>query len=152
MAPLTPEQFEKIKDLLPKPCGTVETTVLDFLNGLLEIAQNGYKWRHLPAKYGKWHPVYMRFRRWQEKGVFPRLLQALQTQLGLTVELTALSRDSTCAKVHPDAAGAPKKTDRKPSGAVMAVGTRKSTPSSPTKRYRSRFIFPAARRTTRRKG
>ncbi|GHV19437.1 transposase [Planctomycetales bacterium] len=136
MKPLTQEQFEKIKDVLPKPRGTVKTDCYNFLNALLDIAQNGYKWRRLPAVYGRWHTVYMRFRRWEKSGVFPRLLLALQTELGITVDFTALSLDSTCVKVHPDAAGALKKTDRKPSVKATVDGTRKSTRSSPTKRCR----------------
>ena len=40
--------------------------------------QNGYKWRALPARFGNWHTIYTRLRRWAAAGVLERVFQALQ--------------------------------------------------------------------------
>ncbi|HVB57985.1 MAG TPA: IS5 family transposase [Candidatus Acidoferrales bacterium] len=70
---------------------------------------NGCKWRGLPSSFGKWHTVYTRLRRWQNKGVLERVFRALQEQRIVAVTLQVLGLDSTSVKVHPDGAGALKK-------------------------------------------
>jgi hypothetical protein len=52
--------------------------------------------------------------RWAKAGVWARLFEALQRQNIIAVDMCALSLDSTCAKVHPDACGALKKPPLKP--------------------------------------
>ena len=37
---------------------------------ILWIARTGSPWRDLPPEFGKWNPVYQRFRRWTKAGVF----------------------------------------------------------------------------------
>ena len=83
---------------------------------LLYVVENGCKWRALPKEFGNWHTVYMRYVivhmrmcRWAENGVLFHLLEALQNELKLHVDTSALSLDSSCIKVHPDGTGALKK-------------------------------------------
>ena len=76
---------------------------------LLYVVENGCKWRALPKEFGNWHTVYMRMRRWAENGVLFHLFEALQNELKLHVDTSALSLDSRCMKVHPDGSGALKK-------------------------------------------
>ena len=51
-------------------------------------------WRDSPAeRFGPWHPVYARFRRWHQAGVWPRVLARGQNATGwhrLMVDLTAV--------------------------------------------------------------
>ena len=80
----------------------------EFLEAVLFLNRTGSPWRDLPAELGGWDVVYMRFRRWEARGVWQRLWQYLQAEpfaaaLGLLI-------DSTTVRAHPHAAGAPKKT------------------------------------------
>jgi transposase len=79
----------------------------DFLEALLYLNRTGTPWRDLPTEFGKWDVVYMRFRRWTERGVWQRLWQDLQTEAFAGAR--ELLVDSTTVRAHPHAAGAPKK-------------------------------------------
>jgi transposase len=117
---LSQEQFEKIRNRLPVQRGNVTISNLRLLNAVLYVVENGCKWRGLPPSFGNWHTVYTRLRRWQRNGVLARVFAALQEQQLLAVRLEVLGLDSTSVKVHPDGAGALKKTARKPSVARVA--------------------------------
>ncbi|WP_094122975.1 transposase [Hymenobacter glacialis] len=63
--------------------------------------------RDLPAeRFGPWHTVYARFRRWGLAGVWPRVLAQVQNATGLH----RLMVDSTAVRAHQVAARAKKKT------------------------------------------
>ena len=80
----------------------------DFIEAVLYLNRTGCPWRDLPVEMGNWHSVYMRFRRWQERGVWKKLWQSLQSdQFAGARELMI---DSTTVRAHQHAAGAPKKT------------------------------------------
>lgn len=49
-----------------------------FLEAVFWIARNGAPWRDLPAEFGKWYTTYTRYHRWEKKGVWPRVVGALQ--------------------------------------------------------------------------
>ena len=127
MTHITQTQYDQIKDVLPVQRGNVVVENIDFLNAIFYITENGCKWRKLPEIFGPWHTIYMRMRRWADNGVWTRVLESLQSKLNISLDVTALSLDSTSIKVHPDGTGALKKTAHKPSAKVVAVGTRKST-------------------------
>lgn len=79
----------------------------EFLEAVLWVARTGSPWRDLPAELGYWHAVYMRFRRWEARGVWKKLWEALQAK-----EFAGARRlfiDSTTVRAHQHAAGAPKK-------------------------------------------
>jgi transposase len=80
----------------------------DFLEALLYLNRTGCPWRDLPPALGYWHAVYMKFRRWESRGVWQRLWQSLQTE-GFA-QARDLFIDSTTVRAHQHAAGAPKKT------------------------------------------
>ena len=96
------------------------------INAILFVAENGCKWQALPLRFGKWHPVYTRMRRWADAGVLDRLFDALQDHHMIRVSVDCLGLDSTSIKVHPDGTGAPKKTARKRLENLAADGTQKS--------------------------
>ena len=80
----------------------------EFLEAVLYLNRTGCPWRDLPAELGYWHAVYMRFRRWEARGVWTRLWQSLQT--ASFAQARDLLLDSTTVRAHSHAAGAPKKT------------------------------------------
>lgn len=48
-----------------------------FIDAVLWIIDNKALWRSLPPEFGKWNTTYMRFRRWNECGVWRQLEQNL---------------------------------------------------------------------------
>ena len=122
---LSDDQYAMLSPLLPVQRGNVKIHNRQLLNALLYIAENGCKWRRLPKEYGNWHTIYTRLRRWADKGVLERIFTALQEQRLVAIRVKCIGLDSTSIKVHPDAAGALKKTAHKPSENPEADGTPK---------------------------
>jgi len=124
---LTPEQFSRIEHCLPRQRGNVSLTNLQVINAILYVAEHGCKWRGLPKRFGKWHTVYTRMRRWSKAGVLEKMFAELQREQLVHLKIDVMSLDSTSIKVHPDGTGALKKTAPKPSANPEADGTPKST-------------------------
>lgn len=93
-----------------------------FLEAVLFLNRVGGPWRDLPAELGYWHAVYMRFRRWEARGVWQRLWQNLQAESFAGARVLFL--DSTTVRAHPHAAGAPKKTAPTRLWDALAAGSR----------------------------
>ena len=97
-----------------------EMTDREFLEAVLHLQRTGSPWRDLPPELGYWHAVYMRFRRWEARGVWQRLWQNLQAEH--FAQARALLMDSTTVRAHHHAAGAPKKTATTRLWDALAVG------------------------------
>ncbi len=102
------KQIEKIKNLMLIEREPAKISNQQFLNGLLYIIENGYKWRALPKEFGNWHMIYMRFSRWTKSGTIQRIFQELQKQNLIDIKGEILCLDRTSIKVHPNASGARK--------------------------------------------
>ena len=112
-----------------------DATEREFIEAVLYLNRTGSSWRDLPQEFGYWHAVYMRFRRWEARGVWQRLWQQLQAE-GLA-EARTLFVDSTTVRAHPHAAGAPKKTPAtRLWDALVAASRPKSTRQRSTKTAR----------------
>lgn len=120
---ITEEQYARIVGSLPVQRGNVSLTNLQLLNALLYVAEHGCKWRGLPKRFGNWHTIYTRMNRWSKNGVLDRVFEKLQLEQIVRIKIEAFSLDSTSVKVHPDGAGALKKTARRPSASLAADGT-----------------------------
>src|SRR6516165_6326696 len=48
-----------------------------FVEAVLWIARTGSPWRDLPAQFGKWNSIFVRFNRWSKPGVWQRIFAAL---------------------------------------------------------------------------
>jgi transposase len=80
----------------------------EFIEAVLYLNRTGCPWRDLPSELGYWHAIYMRFRRWEKRGVWQRLWKNLQSEP--FAQARAIFLDSTTVRAHHHAAGAPKKT------------------------------------------
>jgi len=98
--------YQIIADCFPRQRGNVSMDNLSVLNAILYVAENGCKWRSLPAEYGNWHTIYTRMSRWAKSGVLDNVFFKHQQRQILTVKFDVLSLDSTSIKVHPDGTGA----------------------------------------------
>ena len=63
------------------------------------ILRTGIPWRDLPARYGPWNSVYTRWRRWCQRGLWPRLLAVLARNAQGKLRFL----DASHVKVHQDA-------------------------------------------------
>ncbi|MGC3988441.1 MAG: transposase [Chthoniobacteraceae bacterium] len=79
-----------------------------FLEAVLHLLRREVPGEICRQSLGYWHAVYMRFRRWEARGVWQRLWQNLQREA--FADARKLLLDSTTVRAHPHAAGAPKKS------------------------------------------
>src|ERR1035441_11104440 len=96
---ITAEQYEKIEDSLPTQRGNVRLSNLQVLNAILYVAEQGCKWRGLPARFGNWHSIYMRMNRWAKNGVLDRVFEKLQLEQIVRIKIEAFSLASPSLKV-----------------------------------------------------
>lgn len=100
---LSPEQWERICDLLPGKAGDRGRTAADnrrFVNGVLWVLRSGAHWHDLPARYGKWKTVHKRFTRWSKSGVWEQVFAHLIDD----PDNEYISLDSTLVRAHQQAA------------------------------------------------
>ena len=110
---LTDEHWERLTPLLPpeKPAtGRPNKDHRTILNGILWILRTGAPWRDLPERYGPWHTVYSRFRRWQQAGIWDEVLRVLQAEAAHagTLDGSLTMIDGSNIRAHQHAAGARK--------------------------------------------
>ena len=120
---ITADEFQRIEHLLPVQRGNVRYGNLKFLNAILYVAENGCKWRGLPAEYGNWNSIYKKANRWAKSGALDRVFAELQGLRIVSVRIERVSLDSTSIKLHPDAHGALKKTAGSQSASPAGDGT-----------------------------
>jgi hypothetical protein len=79
------------------------------IDGVLFRVRTGVQWRDLPERFGPWQTVYKRHRRWSADGTWERLLARVQAEqdAGGAIDWD-VSVDSTTARAHQHAAGAPR--------------------------------------------
>ena len=136
---LTDEQWARLQPLLPpqKPrTGRPGHDLRTLLNGILWIIRTGAPWRDLPERYGSWHTVYSRFYRWQQAGLWAKILTVLQEHADAagTFDWEIHFVDSSVIRAHQHAAGAKGGTPRpKRSDAAKAVSAPSSMSASPAR-------------------
>ncbi len=95
----TIRQHGLVQNLLPRQRGKVTRNNPAVLNAILQVAEQGCKWRGLPECFGHWHRLYTRMNRWTKAGVLGGCLPHRQI---IRVRVEAVPLDNTTVKVHPD--------------------------------------------------
>ena len=109
---LTDEQWAVIEPLLPKATtGRPLIVPREMLNAMFWVLRSGAPWRDLPERFGPWQTVYHHFNSWRRRGVFGRILEALQVRLDAEghIDWDLWCVDGTMVRASRSATGAGKK-------------------------------------------
>lgn len=105
---LRDEQWKRIEPLMQGKDGDRGRSGANnrlFIEAVLWLARTGSPWRDLPAEFGPWNSVYVRFARWSDKNVWQNIFQVLRED----ANFDEVYLDSTIVRAHQHAAGAAKK-------------------------------------------
>ena len=96
---LTDKQWDVIKKHVPKPAATGRPRSDDrkTVNGIIYVLTTGCRWDDMPKKYGDDSTANLRLRKWQELGVWKKILKcAIKTaQNQGKINLQKISVDSS---------------------------------------------------------
>ena len=110
---VTDEQWELIEPQMPPAAATGRKPVppRTVLNGVLWVLRSGAPWRDLPERFGPWESAFTHFNTCRRKGVFERVLQALQIRLDAEghIDWDLWCVDGTSVRASKAAAGAGKR-------------------------------------------
>ena len=62
-----------------------------FIEAVIFIVPNQYPWPALPAEFGNWPTVYIRFKRWSRSGLWRRLAQGSRADRALHLVLEEIA-------------------------------------------------------------
>ena len=103
---LSDESWERIQPFLPpERSGKRGRPAKDnrlVVNAILWILCTGAPWRDMPEAYGSWNSIYSRFRRWNARGIWQKVFDALSENK----DLENIMIDGTYIRAHQHAAGA----------------------------------------------
>jgi transposase len=128
---LSDAQWAVLEPLLPKAKRSGRPPLWSrrqLIDGMRWRARVGAPWRDVPTEYGSWAAAYALFRRWQRDGTWARILTALQALADAAGRIVwDVSVDSTIARAHQHAAGAPKRGICKPNHPAGRVAANQQT-------------------------
>jgi len=132
---LTDDQWRLVEPLVSGPRRGPTTKLGDrsFVEAVLFRAKTGVPWRDLPGRFGPWKSVYNRFSNWSKRGVWAKVLKALQ----LKVDRSGCIVDGSVIRAHQDASGGKGGSNVTLSVVVVEASPRKSTRLSTAKAGRS---------------
>ena len=95
---LTEKEWELIEPLLPPkaPTGRPRADDRKTLNAILYVLTTGCKWMDLPREYGSYSTAWRRLKRWEEEGVWEKVLQTLRDRANKAgiISIESVSVDS----------------------------------------------------------
>ena len=110
---LTDKQFALIEPILREEQDVRgrKPTISDrhALEGALYILREGLGWRAMPDAFGHWMMIFMRYKRWVERGVWWKTLMRLQKAGVLTVNIVFM--DEQAVQTRRRAAEGDKRAD-----------------------------------------
>jgi transposase len=129
---LTNEEWGRLEPLLPAERGHRGHPYEEHrrvINGIRWRQRTGAPWRDIPERYGPWQTCYDRLVRWQKRGLWAKVLQALQgtADENGTLLWTHCTVDSSTVRAHQHAAGArrrPAERGEKGGGRACSRGAR----------------------------
>ncbi len=71
-----------------------------FAEGVWYVCRTGCQWRLLPAYYGNWRSIHMRFLYWSRKGIWEVLFKSMQE-----ADMESVMIDATIVRAHACSAG-----------------------------------------------
>jgi transposase len=114
---LSDEEWAVIEPLLPPPArtGRPRRSAREVWNAIFWVLRSGAPFRDLPERYGPWQTVYHRCNSWRRKGVFERVLEALQIRLDAEghIDWDLWCLDGSSVRAAKAAAGGGKKGPRR---------------------------------------
>ena len=108
---LRDDQWDRIKDTLPGPAGSVGVTAADnrrFVDAVIHRYRTGIPWRDLPERFGDWNNAHRRHSRWAKRGVWASLFALLAADADNEYAMI----DSTIVRAHQHSADAEKKREK----------------------------------------
>jgi len=77
---LTDEEWARLQPLLPENghCGRQWREHRVVLDAILWVLTGGASWRGLPEEFGSWQTAYYRYARWQQEGLWQRIVEVLR--------------------------------------------------------------------------
>ena len=111
---LTDEQWELVSPLMPPRQAKTGRRPKDprlMLNGIFWILGTGAAWRDLPERFGSCKTVHRYFTQWRRRGVFAKMVEALQIKLDAQgqIDWELWCVDGASVRASRAAAGADKK-------------------------------------------
>ena len=75
---LSDKQWSMMKSHLPKPAKTGRPRADDrtTINGILHVLTTGCRWREMPERYGSKSTAHLRLQKWQQKGIWKKILSS----------------------------------------------------------------------------
>jgi transposase len=101
---LSDAEWEFIKPYLPEPAPTGRPRADDrkTIDGIRYVATTGCKWVDMPRAYGAPVTAWRRFKNWQEKGVWNKIVRLLRDKVyaagKLSVETVSIDSKTVTAK------------------------------------------------------
>tara|TARA_R110002049_G_scaffold124443_2_gene279871 strand:- start:5659 stop:6006 length:348 start_codon:yes stop_codon:yes gene_type:complete len=100
---LSDAQVARLMPFFPKSHGKPRVDDRRVLSGIIFVNRDGLRWREAPAEYGLHKTLYSRWKRWNDKGIFARMLLELPAESEAT---DTLMIDATHLKAHRTASSA----------------------------------------------
>ncbi|WP_425465501.1 IS5 family transposase [Palleronia caenipelagi] len=79
---LTDAQMARLEPFFPKSHGKPRVDDRRVLSGIIFFNRNGLRWRDAPKECGPHKPLFSRWKRWSEKGIFARMMASLAADHG----------------------------------------------------------------------
>lgn len=90
-------RMARLAPFFPKSHGKPRAADRRVLSGITFINRNGLRWCDAPKEYGPPKTLYSRWKRWCDKGVFTRMMEALAARAAV---LKTMMIDATYLKAH----------------------------------------------------
>ena len=94
---LTDEQMARLRPYFPKSHGKPLVDDRRVLSGINFVNRNGLQWRDAPSDYGPHKTLYNRWKRWDDLGVFFRMMEGLAAA---DADPKTVMIDATYLKTH----------------------------------------------------